>query len=134
MSQEYIKIGKRLNAAFNRGDVEAGLAFFAADAEFRDLLNTPSQDTAIRGIDGIREVIFLWSSEFDELRSDIKEWIDAGDHLIVKAHWHGHGNASGVSVDSHQFDHYEFSAGMIVRATLGYRTKEAALGAAGLSP
>jgi hypothetical protein len=46
--------------------------------------------------------------------------------------WSGHGKATGISVDSHQFDVYEFSDGKIVRATLGYRSRDDALEAAGL--
>lgn len=132
MSSENVEIGKRLNAAFNRGDIEAGLVFFAPDAEFRDLLGAADQQSPVRGIGGIREVLFLWSSAFDELRADVSEWIDAGDVLVVAAHWHGRGRSSETSIDSHQFDVYEFSGGTVVRATLGYRTRSEALRTDGL--
>ncbi len=131
MSQRNVEIGRRLNEAFNRGDVEAGLASFAPEAELRDLLNAPGQDPVVRGTAAIREVLFLWASVFDELRVEVSEWIDAGDALVVEARWRGHGDASGISVDSRQFDLYEFTDGMIVRATLGFRSKQEALAAAG---
>jgi hypothetical protein len=47
--------------------------------------------------------------------------------------WQGHGKTSGVQVDVHQFDLYEFQDGKVVRAILGFRSKTDALEAAGLS-
>ncbi len=131
-SRRNVEIGKRLNEAFNRGEVETGLAHFSPEAELRDLLNAPGQDPVVRGTDRIREVLFLWTSVFDELQVEVSEWIEAGDSLVVHAHWRGHGDASGISVDSDQFDLYEFEQGAIHRATLGFRSKEEALEVAGV--
>ena len=73
MSRRNVEIGKRLNEAFNRGEVEAGLAYFSPEAELRDLLNAPGQDPVVQGTDRIREVLFLWTSVFDELRVEVSE-------------------------------------------------------------
>ena len=56
-------------------------------------------------------------------------------HTLTKIaiHWQGRGRASGMSIDVRQFDVYEFRGGLIVRATLGLKSKADALGAAGLS-
>ena len=132
MSQEYVEIGMRAVAAFNRRDVAAVLHFYSPDAELRDLANAPDQATALRGIDAIREAWILWTAAFDELRVDIEEWTDAGDAVIAAAHWNGRGKASGMSIDVRQFDLFEFREGQIVRATLGLKSKEEALEAAGL--
>ena len=121
MSQENVEIGNLVNAAFNRGEVDAALEVFAPDAELLDLQNAPDQPAAIQGIDRIRDAVNLWIGAFDELHADVQEWIDAGDAVVGAVHWHGQGKATGISVDSHQFDIYEFSDGKIVRATLGYR-------------
>jgi hypothetical protein len=69
---------------------------------------------------------------FAELHADVQEWIDAEDAVVGAVHWHGQGKATGISLDSHQFDAYEFSDGKIVRAILGYRSRDEALEAAGL--
>jgi len=90
-------------------------------------------EIGIQGIDRIRDAVNLWIGAFDELHADVEEWIDAGDAVVGAVHWHGQGKATGISVDSHQFDIYEFSDGKIVRATLGYRSRAEALEAAGLS-
>lgn len=68
---------------------------------------------------------------FDELRADVEEWTDVGDAVIGAVHWQVRGRASGMSIDVRQFDVYEFRDGQIVRATLGLKSKEEALEAAG---
>jgi ketosteroid isomerase-like protein len=133
MSQENVNIGMRANAAFNRRDVDAALQFFSPDAELRDLANAPDQAGAVKGIDAIREAWTLWSAAFDELRADVDEWTDMGNAVIGEVHWQGRGKASGMSIDVRQFDVYEFRDGQIVRATLGLKSKDAALKTAGLS-
>ena len=56
-----------------------------------------------------------------------------GKHVIGSVHWHGQGKASGVSIDVHQFDAYEFCDGTIIRISLGFRSRAEALEAAGQS-
>ena len=55
MSQENVEIVRRSNAAFNRGEVDAALKFFAPDAELVDLANAPDQGSVVKGIDAIGE-------------------------------------------------------------------------------
>lgn len=126
-------IARRANAAFNRGDVDAALERFAPDAELQDLLNAPDQSIRVQGVEAIRETWTLWIDAFDELRADVDEYIDAGSTVIGAVHWHGQGKASGVSIDMHQFDAYEFRDGTIIRVSLGFRSRAEALEAVGLS-
>ena len=133
MSQENVEIAERANAAFNRGDVDAALERFAPDAELRDLLNAPDQSTTVKGVEAIREAWTLWVEAFDELRADVNEYIDAGSTVISAVHWHGQGKTSGVYIDVHQFDAYEFRDGRITRVSLGFRSKARAFEAAGVS-
>jgi hypothetical protein len=49
-----------------------------------------------------------------------------GDAIICAARWTGHGKG-GIVIDMRQFDLYEFRSGKVIRATLGYRSKEEAL-------
>ena len=87
----------------------------------------------LRGVQAIRQTLNLWAAAFDELRVDIEEYIDGPDAVICAAHWQGQGKMSGISIDVHQFDLYEFREGKVVRAILGFRSKNEALEAAGLS-
>ena len=132
MSQENVETLRRMNAAFNNGDVAAVLRFYSPDAEVQDLANAPDQANVVKGIDAIREAWTLWTAAFDELRADIEEWTDAGSVVIGKVHWQGLGKTSGMSIDVRQFDLYELREGQVSRAILGFKTKDEALKAAGL--
>ena len=133
MSEENIEIAKLANAALNRGDFEGVAEFFAADAVLQDLQNAPDQPVTVAGVQSIRQTLSLWAAAFDELRADIEEYVDAPDAVICVAHWQGQGKTSGISIDVHQFDLYQFREGRVIRAVLGFRSKNEALEAAGLS-
>jgi ketosteroid isomerase-like protein len=132
MSKENVETAKLANAALNRGDFEGVVEVFAADAVLQDLQNAPDQPVTVEGVQAIRQTLSLWAAAFDQLRVDIEEYIDAPDAVICAAHWQGQGKTSGISIDVHQFDLYEFREGRVVRAVLGFRSKNEALEAAGL--
>jgi ketosteroid isomerase-like protein len=133
MSEKNVEIARRANEALNRGDVEGALGFYANNAEFRDLQSAPGQPVTVTGRDAMRSVWADWTAAFDEFRADVDEWIEAGDAVIADVNWWGTGRESGLTIDSRQYDLFEFEGGKIVRAVLGYRSKEQALEAAGLS-
>jgi hypothetical protein len=58
--------------------------------------------------------------------------VDAALELFAPDAEQGRGRASGMSIDIRQFDLYEFRDGMVIRATLGLRSKQEALEAAGV--
>ena len=132
MSQENVEPTKRAIAALNRGDFDGVGELFAADAVLQDLQNAPDQPVTVEGVEAIRQNLNLWAAAFDELRVDIAEYIDGPNAVICAAHWQGQGKTSGISIDVHQFDLYEFREGRVVRAVLGFRSKNEALEAAGL--
>jgi len=131
MSGQNLQTAKQANAALNAGDFDALLEIFAPDCDLLDLQNAPDQQAAVEGAEAIRETLTLWAAAFDELRADISEYVELGDTVICAARWHGHGKESGISIDTHQFDLYTFRDGNVVRAILGFRSKQAALEAAG---
>jgi ketosteroid isomerase-like protein len=132
MSRENVEVVKRVNAALNAGDIDAAFKPFAPDATVRDLLSGPDQPTEVGGIEAMQQVWSLWIEAFDELRADIHDFIEADEAVVCEAHWYGRGKMSGMSIDSHQFDLFEFRAGKVARATLGFQSKEQALEAVGL--
>ncbi|HXF00574.1 MAG TPA: nuclear transport factor 2 family protein [Solirubrobacterales bacterium] len=133
MSQENVEATRRGNAALNRGDFEGLGELFAADAVLEDRQNAPDQPVQVEGVEAIKANLTLWADAFDELHADIEEYIETPNGVVCAAHWKGQGKASGISIDTHQFDLYEFRQGRVVRAILGYRSRREALEAAGLS-
>src|SRR4051812_40613090 len=132
MSRENVETAKRANAALNRGDFDGLVEVFAPDAVLEDLQNAPDQPMLAQGVEAIRANLTLWASAFDELNADIEEYIETPNGVLCGAHWKGQGKASGISIDTHQFDLYEFREGKVVRAILGFRSRNEALEAAGL--
>ena len=131
MSEENVEIVRKANAALNSGEIDAALSAYAPDAELRDLANAPDQASVITGRNAIREAWDLWTAAFDEFRADIEEYTEAGEAVICAVRWHGKGTGSGMSIDVRQFDLYEFRKGQVVNATLGFKSKNEALEAAG---
>jgi ketosteroid isomerase-like protein len=132
MSEENVEATKRAVAALNRGDFDGVEELYAADGVLQDLQNAPDQPVTVEGVQAIQQNLNLWAAAFDELRVDVEEYIDGPNAVICAAHWQGQGKTSGISIDVHQFDLYEFREGRVVRAVLGFRSKEDALEAAGL--
>ena len=132
MSQENVEVVRRMNRAFNEGDVEGVVDVFHPDAELTDLLNAPDLPRSARGTTGIREVVATWFDAFDEFSGEVTEYIDAGDAVICVTHYRGKGKESGLTVDYDGVDLHEFRNGKVTRTTLGYASKADALQAAGL--
>lgn len=130
MSQENVETLARLNELLNRGDVDAVMEGWAPDGVLRDLANAPDQATVVEGADAIRETWLLWAAELGEFSAEVEEWIDAGDAVIGRVHWHGRGKASGAPIDRRQFDLWRLHDGKVVEAILGFETREEALEAA----
>ncbi len=133
MPQENVEVTKRAVAALNRGDFDGVVESFAPDAVLQDLQNAPDQPVTVEGVEAVRQTLRLWADAFDKLQVDSEEYIDTPDAVICAAHWQGQGKTSGISIDVHQVDLYEFRDGKVVRAILGFQSKNEALEAAGLS-
>jgi ketosteroid isomerase-like protein len=132
MSQDNVEILRRANAAFNSGDREGMLAVLHPDVELRDLQHAPDAPEVMYGTEAVMAYLDQWDAVFDTFTAEIEEYIDAGDSVIVVAHWHATGRDSGLATNLHTADLYEFADGKIVRATTAYADKHAALKAVGI--
>jgi ketosteroid isomerase-like protein len=119
------------NAAANGGDYAGAAAAWHPDAELRDLAYAVDTEPTVKGRDTVLALWSQWRETFDEFRAEIEETVDCGTHVVCATRWVGRGSASGVAVDVSQVDVYEVRDGKIVRATLAYPDKAAALEAVG---
>ena len=133
MSQENVEIVRRGNAAFNRGDYAGFAENLDPDVEFRDHAHAADAPETIKGAQALLAVLSEWRESFDDFQADIREYIEAGDHVVCVTRWTGRVKASDAAVDNLQVDIYELREGKIVRATLAYPDKATALEAVGLS-
>jgi len=93
----------------------------------------PMPDPGIwHGPEGMLDVAAEWIDTFDEFTMKGEEFIDAGDHVVVRVTQEGRGGGSGVPVTGT----FWFVFGMRDRKVVTfdmYATREQALEAVGLS-
>jgi ketosteroid isomerase-like protein len=131
VSEENVEVMRRSNAAFNRGDVEEALSHFHPDVHWRDLNHPPDSSECLEGTAALREVWTQWDVS-GSLSAEVTEYVDAGDAVVCVTRWRIHGAGSGVDVETTWADVYELEDGLVVRATVGYASREDALKALGL--
>ena len=134
MSQENVEVLRQANEAFNRGDVEGFLAFCGEEVEIEDLNNAPDLPPVACGTEAARRFLAAWTDAFDDFSGEIEEYIDADDrHVACLVHYRGRQRDSGLVIDFTGVDMWELRGNKLVRGTLGYRDRESALEAIGLS-
>ena len=116
--------------AFNRGDIDVALAGAPPDVEIHDAPERP--DAGIhRGREAARKAIESVSEPFDDLQVEPREFIEAGDEIIVILHARGRGKSSGLPLDVELAHVFTMQDGhmQVMRA---YASKASALKAVGL--
>jgi ketosteroid isomerase-like protein len=114
--------------AFARHDNAAIFPLYDPDVE----IVPEFPDRVYRGLDGVREFFRDWLSAWDEYRSEVEEWIDAGDNVVAIVHQRARGKQSGVPVEVHSAHVWTLREGKLWRLRI-YATKADALNALGLS-
>jgi ketosteroid isomerase-like protein len=136
MSQENVEITRR---AFERwteggGTVDAIPAeAYAEDVEW-DLSAYPLVDLPSRGSgrDNVLRVFAQYLSGWKSYRPEAREFIDAGDDVIVVLHEAARIGDSGSLLERDVFQVWTLRDGLVVKWRV-FETREDALGAAGLS-
>jgi ketosteroid isomerase-like protein len=70
-------------------------------------------------------------ASFGEMKSEVEEWIDAGERVIAMVHNYGRGRRSGVPVDNLEAHLWTVRDGLLLRLQI-FATRAEALEAAGL--
>jgi len=110
---------------FGRGGEDA-VADFAPDFVMNPVEENPSYGRA-----AIRANFQRFASVWDNLQVNAEEFIDAGDHVFVAAHFRGRGRASGITVETRFYEVYALLDRKIVRVD-EFTQRDEALKAAGL--
>ena len=93
MSQGNVEIVRCFLEAWKAGDLEAALALFDDKLLTRRL--TPLPDSAIgHGGQGMLDAAAGWLGVFGKFTMQGEEFIDAGDHVVVRVAQEGGGDAS----------------------------------------
>jgi hypothetical protein len=109
MSGENVEIVRAAYEAGNRRDREAFLACWDPAGEIHTVGVVMDQRRVYRGHEEIWEYITSFDHEFAGYRVEPEDLVDAGDRVVVAVHFHGHGRASGATVD------YRFASVVTIR-------------------
>ena len=133
MSQENVEIVRDAAAAFNRGDVDTWLEYFADDIDYRAVEGALDDRGPMYGKAAVLAYLQDWLDMFDDFKVEPLELIDAGgDEVVAVLRNSGRAKLSGVETDLTYAALYTIRDGKIARGR-EYWTKEQALEAAGLS-
>src|SRR5205809_1147992 len=130
MAQENVEIVRRLNAAFNRGDVPGFLELLDPACEWWDREDDPGA-TVHRGHDGVRTFL-AEIAEGVELQIEQLGFVEAGDSVVVPLRLFVRGLASGVPFEEHEVHVSKLRGGKVTEVR-EYRERSEALKAVGLA-
>jgi uncharacterized protein len=133
MSGENVETVRQGYEAFNRGDVEWMIARLAPEIVWEDAAEVPGS-SSYRGTREVRAYLESFAQQWEEIRFEPEEILDAGDQVVALVRMVARGRASGAQVDARLAHLYELREGRGMRV-LRVRTffdRERALEAAGL--
>ena len=125
-----MEIVRRWIAAFNRGDVAGMLKLADPDVEWWNREDDPGAPVS-RGHDGLRTGMAELEESLAELRGEPKEFIDAGEYVVVPIRVVGRGRGSGASFEEHEVHVFRLRNGKVTEGR-EYRESNDALKAVGL--
>jgi ketosteroid isomerase-like protein len=130
MSQENLESYRRVVAAWNRGDLDAVLAFVDEDVE--NISRLFIMEGSYRGHEGVRRWWQNLHDTFPDWHAEVGEVRALGDATLAVLHVRGHGGESGAPVDQTMWHLVHWRNGQIVRVS-SHDSEAEALEAAGLT-
>jgi ketosteroid isomerase-like protein len=129
MSQENVEVVRRMNEAFNGGDVAGIFELLDPECEWWDREDDPGA-AVHRGHEGI-DVFLAELGDLAELRVEPKEFIDAGEYVVLPVRLVGRGQASGTPFEEDEVHVARLRRGKVIEVR-EYRELSEALKAVGL--
>src|SRR5262245_10023199 len=131
MSEENVEVVRTVLDAWNRDEQERILDVLDPEIVFDATRREVNPKTYV-GMAGMRSMLADRDEVWGEFRTEPREFLDAGDRVVVTGDWIGTGKGSGIEVRQPTAHLFTVEAGRVVRWDLGYSEPEA-LEAAGLS-
>jgi ketosteroid isomerase-like protein len=136
MSRENVELVRRLFDAVASRDTEAVLSFYDPAIEWdgsrHRWVEVMAGDPHWHGHEGLRSFFRDYYETWADLRNEITELIDAGEHVVTVVNSTGRGRASGVEVEwPDNAAVWTIRDGKVVRV-VWFGTRDEALEAAGL--
>src|SRR5688572_9474474 len=132
MSRENVEVVRRFSRIFEGGDREEWRKYFDPDVVWDTSASEMPAAGVYHGHGGVERWFGDWLETWADYEIANREYIDAGDAVVVVFRQSGTGRGSGVRTERDFFIVYDLRESKVVRFRL-YESREEALEAAGLS-
>jgi ketosteroid isomerase-like protein len=132
MSQGNVGIVQEFSRLFEKGDRDAWRDYFDPDVVWDTSADTMPSAGIYRGHEGVERFFREWLGTWSDYAFEPREYIDAGDSVLIVFRQSGIGRGSGVRTEREFFAVYDLRDSKVVRYRQ-YESREEALEAAGLS-
>ena len=131
MSQENVEVVKAFTRRFEEGDRDEWREHFDSDVVFDASATEMPFAGVYHGHKGMERFFRDWLGTWEDYEIAHREYIDAGDAVVVVFRQGGTGRGSGVRIEGDFFGVYELRESKVVRYRM-YESRQEALEAAGL--
>jgi ketosteroid isomerase-like protein len=132
MSQENVEIVKEVSRLFEKGDRDKWREYFDPDVVWDTSASDWPTAGVLRGHEGVERFFRDWLGTWRDFEVATREYLDAGDSVVVVFRQSGTGRESGVHIERDFFAVYDLRKSKVVRYRM-YDSREEAIEAAGLS-
>jgi ketosteroid isomerase-like protein len=130
MSQENVEVVRRAYEATNHGDYDAVEALFHPEIEFHTFGRSPEAGV-YRGKEAVRKYNENLFQQFESIRFEIGELVDAGDRVVVMTTQHAVPKGGQQEMNVQVAEVWVIRGGLLAERR-SYSTRAEALEAAGL--
>jgi ketosteroid isomerase-like protein len=132
MSQENVEIVKEFTRRFEQGDRDSWREYFDPAVVWDTSASKMPAAGVYQGHDGMERFFRDWLPTWRDFGVATREYIDAGDSVVIVFRQTGTGRSSGVRTARDFFGVYDLKDAKVVRYRQ-YESRQEALEAAGLS-
>jgi ketosteroid isomerase-like protein len=124
MSEENADIVRRAYEVFREGGIEAAAELLDPGIEWLPPKDSPHAAT-YRGPEGVKSEVQEFTGPFEDYDWEPREFIDAGDRVVVIGYHRGRGRQSGVEIGQEETHVWTLRQGRIVRLEMFHDRDEA---------
>jgi ketosteroid isomerase-like protein len=114
MTDENVEVVKRIEDAWNDGDLSGFLDFFDEYVVMVPVPNHPEPEP-VHGREGVLEFSERWLAPWDTYRFETENIVASGDAVVWTMRQHGTQNSTGLTMDTSMSAVFAFRQGKIVQ-------------------
>jgi ketosteroid isomerase-like protein len=130
MSQENIELVRAVYEAVDRGDLDTANSYLHPEIQFHTYVHAPEAGV-YRGKEAVQKYNKGLFAQFESLRIEVEELVDAGDRVVVVTTQHAVPKGGDQEIEVHLAEVWTIRDLMLAERH-SYSTKDQALEAAGL--